>query len=335
MLGAGCGSGGDAPAAPPRDRAAGDHLVTVVTAQRVDLGTDQERPGTLRYRKLVRLYSQEEGRVTRLDLYEGDRVSQDQVLVQLEDDLLRAELDKAGATQAQKRLDLRRLEDLQRKRAASDDEVAQAATALALADADLRLLRVRLGYTRIAAPFPGVITERRVEPGDFVTKNTHLLTLADPESLVAEVYASELILPQVRVGDPARLRVDALGASEHAARVLRIHPELEPASRQGIVELVLTPVPAGARAGQFVRVTLKTESRERLILPFRAMHRDREGEFVWLVTPEEKAARQPVRSGLRAAEGVEILEGLDPGARVITRGFLGLTDGKAVKIVAG
>lgn len=319
---------GQSPVRTPRD-----HLVTVTIAERTPLATTQERPGTLRYRRLVRLFSQEEGRVVELALFEGDRVVQGQIVVRLDDELLRAERDKAQATEAQRRLDLSRLEDLRRKRAASEDEVAQAATALALAQADLRLLETRLGFTRIQAPFAGVITERLVEPGDFVAKNTHLLTLADPGSLVAEVYASELILPDLTVGSPARVRIDALGDQTFGARILRIHPRLEESSRQAIVELALEPVPEGARAGQFVRVTLQAARSERLLVPFRALHRDREGELVWLVGPEGKALRRPVRSGLRIADGVEILEGLAPGDRVITRGFLGLTEGKPVTVV--
>lgn len=101
------------------------------------------------------------------------------------------------------------------------------------------------------------------------------------------------------------------------------------------MELTLDPVPLGARAGQFVRATLNAAQSERLLVPFRALHRDREGEFVWLVGPEGAAQRRPVRSGLRIADGIEILQGLAPGDRVITRGFLGLTEGKPVKVVAG
>lgn len=331
----GCGRSDGTPAPERSTRARSDHLVAVMVAERTPIATIQERPGTLRHRRLVRIFSQEEGRITALDLFEGDQVNEGQTLVRLEDDLLRAERDKALATEAQKRLDLGRLEDLRRKRAASEDEVAQAATALALAEADLRLLETRLGFTRIEAPFTGVITERLVEPGDFVTKNTHLLTLADPGSLVAEVFASELILPQLTVGSPARLRIDALGDQTFEARILRIHPRLEESSRQAIVELALDPVPKGARAGQFVRAILRAAESDRLLVPFRALQRDREGEFVWVVGAEGEAERRPVRSGLRIADGIEILEGLAPGDRVIIRGFLGLTEGKRVKVVTG
>lgn len=318
----------------PSQRPRAEHLVAVAQAALEQTRTIQERPGTLRYRRLVRIHSQEEGRIVALELFEGDQVEQGQTLVRTEDALLRAQLDKAAATEAQSRIDLKRLQDLNRKRAASDDELARAETALAVAEADRRLLETRIGFTRLTAPFAGVIIDRLVEPGDFVTKNTHLLTLADPGSLVAEVYASELILPLLAPGDPAGLQIDALGHESFDARILRIHPRVEESSRQGIVELGLDPIPDGARAGQFVRVRLGGAGRERLLVPYQSLRRDREGEHVWVVDTAGKAQRRAVRSGLRVGDGIEIRSGLEPGDQVVTRGFLGLSVGKAVKLVA-
>lgn len=328
----GCGETNNAKD-PGEKRPTSPHLVTAITAEQGPVAVHHERPGSLRFRRLVRIFSQEEGRITELAVFEGDLVAQGDPLVHLEDDLLRAQLDKARATKKQKELDLERQEGLRKKRAVSEDELAQARTALAVAEAEERLLETRLAFTRIHAPFAGVITARRVEPGDFVAKNSHLLTLADPGSLVAEVYASELVLPRVNLGDPVSLRIDALGAARFEGKVLRVHPSLAQNSRQAIVEVAMDPIPEGARAGQFVRATLSTAAVDRLLVPFRAVRRDRDGEFLWILNQTGKAARRPVRTGLRITDRIEILEGLEPGERVVTRGFLGLADGKAVQVV--
>jgi RND family efflux transporter MFP subunit len=330
---AGCSPDADPPSAAGPERPVTEHLVAAITVEPASTTGSHERPGSLRYRRQVRIFSQEEGRITDLALFEGDQVRQGDVLIELDDDLLRAELDRARATLAEAELDVQRLDDLVKRRAASDAELSQARTAAAVAQADVRLLETRLAFTRILAPFDGVIIERLVEPGDFVGKNTHLLSIADPESLVAEVYASELILPRVSVGDPARLRIDALGTAVFPARILRIHPRLEQSSRQGIVELTLEETPPGATAGQFVRVTLETAAVERLLVPFRALRRDRGGEFVWLITDEGQATRRAVRSGLQVADRIEILDGLQTGEQIVTRGFLGLSEGKMVKVI--
>jgi len=332
LLLTGCGAddkGGHA----RRQRPSRDHLVTVFTAERAPVAARHEHPGSLRFRRLVRIHSQEEGRIIELEVFEGDLVAQGNLLVRLEDDLLRAQLDKARATKRQKQLDLQRQEGLRSRRAVSEDELAQARTALTVAQAEERLLETRLAFTRIRAPFTGVITERQVEPGDFVTKNSHLLTLADPASLVAEVYASELILPRLEPGDPVELRIDALGPERFEGQILRIHPALARTSRRAVVEVAMDPIPAGARAGQFVRATLGIGAIYRLLVPFRAVRRDREGEFLWLLGDGNQVERRPVRTGLRITDRIEILEGLEPGERVVTRGFLGLAEGKMVQIV--
>ncbi len=163
--------------------------------------------------------------------------------MQLDDALLRAQLDKAGAGSRQARLDLKRIEGLIKKRAVSKDELSRTTTALDIARAEQRMLDIRVGYTRITAPFSGVVTERLMEPGDIASKNSHLLTLTDPQSLVMEIHVSELLLPHVAQGDLVSVRIDALGDDNHKGRIQRIHPELDAVTRQGRVEVALDPVP--------------------------------------------------------------------------------------------
>lgn len=69
-------------------------------------------------------------------------------------------------------------------------------------------------------------------------------------------------------------------------------------------------------------------------MPFRALRRDRNGEFLWLLGDEKKAVRRPVHTGVRITDRIEILEGLESGERVVTRGFSGLAEGKQVQVVA-
>ncbi|WP_462321793.1 efflux RND transporter periplasmic adaptor subunit [Halochromatium sp.] len=314
-------------------RPAAEHLVTAITAERTSVSVPHERPGSLRLRRLVRLHSQEEGRITELEVFEGDAVEQGQPLIRLDDDLLRAELDAARATAAQERLDLKRLEGLAGRGGASEDEIAQARTAVAVAEAQVRVLETRLAFTEISAPFAGLIIARLAEPGDFVTKNTHLLSIADPASLIAEVLVSELVLPELTVGDPVQIRIDALGGLTVPGRILRIHPRLSEIGRQAKVEIAFDQIPAGARDGQFIRVRFESRGIPRLMVPFRALRQDRDGPFVWIMDEAGKAQRQAVETGVRITDQVEIVAGLEPGTQVITRGFLGLAADDEVRAI--
>jgi multidrug efflux pump subunit AcrA (membrane-fusion protein) len=95
----------------------------------------------------------------------------------------------------------------------------------------------------------------------------------------------------------------------------------------GTVEVALDPIPQGARSGQLSRVTLQSANRDRITIPFNALQRDSEGEFVYTLDETRRAQRTPVKSGLRIADRVEILEGLVADEQVITKGFLHLEPG--------
>ena len=239
----------------------------------------------------------------------------------------------AVATRRQARVDLKRLESLVPRKLASDDELARARTALELAKAEEALLRTRLGRTVIQAPFEGVISERLREPGDVVPLHSHILTLVDPSSLKARVEVSETALAGIASGTPVKMRIDALGDQLHDGEVLRVHPTIDPETRHGTIEVSLKPAPPGALPGQFCRIVLESHAIDRRSVPISALRRDMQGEYVFRVGAEGDARRIAVQTGLQFGDRIEIIEGLSIGDQVVTKGFLGLSDGKRVRAV--
>lgn len=308
------------------------HLVEVVPVTRKEVAYSTTLTGTLHARRQVRLFNQEEGRIDEFPVFEGDRVRKGDLLLRLDARLLRAEMQKAAATLEQARTDLRRIESVVAKRLAAEEELARARTAVHVAEAEVDLLRTRLEYTELRAPFDGVVTARLAEPGDVAPRHTHLISLADPESLFTELNVSELLMPALTPGDAVDVRIDALGDATGEGRIARIHPTVNANTRQGTVEVNLTRIPPGAAAGQLCRITLRTRISERQMVPFAALRRDPEGEYVFVVDGEERAERRGVRSGLRLGDQVEVLEGVQTGEEVVVRGFLGLNSGMRVRL---
>jgi membrane fusion protein (multidrug efflux system) len=316
----------------------GPHLVEVAPVDEGALRSVDVFTGSLRHRQTVRIFTQEEGRIVAMPYFEGDRISAGTLIARLDDSLLTAELIKARALSREAEVNLKRLRRLRASRAVAEDELLRGATELEVTKAEQSVLESRLGYTSIAAPFDGVVSARLAEPGDFVDRNTHIMSIANPSSLVTELSVSEMVLPHVKAGDQVSVKIDALGDRPFPGRVLRVHPELNQRTRRGIVEAELAPVPQGARAGQFARIEFATEALDRKIIPFAAVRLDREGEFVFRVgssvdAKPSKVASVRVRTGRRLGDKVEVLDGLETGDRVVVRGFLGLNDGKPVKVV--
>ncbi|MGB5606032.1 MAG: efflux RND transporter periplasmic adaptor subunit [Gammaproteobacteria bacterium] len=310
-----------------------DHLVETAPVVIDNLSVVRTRTGTLRARREVRVFTQEEGRITQLPFYEGDAIKQGDVLVRLDDTLIRAQLGRASATRKQAEHDAERLKKLIARKVVTEDEYTRALTAVDVARADEQVLKARLGYMTIRSPLDGVVRERFSDAGNIAERHQHLLTIYDPSSLLTELPVSELVMPYISGGDIARVHIDALGDQVHAGQITRIFPGLDPLTRRGTIEVELQPVPAGAAPGQLCRVELNTHAARRKVIPFSALRRDDMGEYVFILDTAGKAQRVDVQSGLRLAEKIEILEGLEAGDQVITKGFLGLVTGKEVKPV--
>lgn len=308
------------------------HLVKTTTVNLESLITSAVYTGSLRAQRLVRIFTQEEGRITGLPYYPGDLIETDTLLVQLDDALLRAQLDKAIATHQQSRVNVQRLQKLANRQLVSAEELLRAQTEQEIARAEEHILRTRLTYTQIKAPFAGIVTARLAEPGDVVAENTQVLTIIDPASLVIDVYVSERLFSQLSLKDKVSVRIDALGTESFNGFISRLHPTIDLHTRLGIAEITLNPLPKEAREGQFCRVTIEAQMKPRLTIPYSALRRDPEGEYVFLVDTEQKAQRQAVRSGLRLADKVEVIEGLTRGQVIIVKGFLGLQNGDTVQI---
>lgn len=307
-------------------------LVEIAAVEYQQEGQTITRSGTLRADRQVKLITEEEGRIAALPVHEGDRVSKGELLLQLNDTQLKAELKKARAQRKQAALDVRRLERLQSSRVVSEDELARARTARDVAQAEEDLLRIRLDNTRITAPFDGVISARLAEPGDAVARFTHVLTLTDDKTLLAALPVSELVLPSLATKDTVTLTLDALGDARLQGHILRIHPTVDPVTRQGTVEVVLNDPPPEARPGQLARLTLQLRPQPRLTVPFPALRRDTQGEYVFRYDNDGAVHHTPVISGLHLGERIEIVSGLNQGQQVVINGFLGLADGMKIRL---
>lgn len=268
------------------------------------------------------------GRVRQVRVEEGARVRAGQVLIELEEDELRAALRQAQATQAQAAATRRNArEELARVQALvaqgfvtasrADDarravDVAQAQEGAALAAVDVA--RARLAQARIVAPTAARVLTRHVEPGQIVQAGKSLLSLAleGPTQLVAAV--DERFLAQLQLGQRADVVADAYPQQRFAARVSALAPAIDP--QRGAVEVRLDlegALPPFLREDLTMSVEVETGRREQaLVLPLAAL---REGDAVWVVDDARLQSR-PVRLGLRTLQSVEVLQGLVAGEQV-------------------
>jgi membrane fusion protein (multidrug efflux system) len=280
----------------------------------------------------VKIFNQVEGLIIEINAFQSDTVEKDQIIIKLDSQLVKAKLKKADITFKQAALDLKRIKQLKQKRIASDEVVARAQTALELAKAEKTVLQTQFEYTQIKAPFSGVISNRFKEPGDVVAKYSHILTLADTTKLKAKINLSEMLLANIKVGNEIALKVDALGSKIYSAVISRVYPSIDEATRQGTFEILIKEPPAQAKPGQLCRVLVKGQTTARLHVPLAAIKHNTNGSYVYKVV-KNKTVLTKVSTGIQAGKDIEITQGLNETDIIITKGFIGLSNGKQVTVI--
>ena len=200
------------------------------------------------------------------------------------------------------------------------------------------------GFRKIVAPFAGTITDRRVDPGAFISPasggnaaaQNALVTLMDFRTVRLQVLVPEAEAALVHKGQPVKATFDGLpGRAPVEATVSRTAGVLEESSKTILIEADL-PNPKGEiRPGMFASVRVGVERHaDVLLVPSDAVVPEKTAAFVFVVA-DGKAQRVAVKIGFNDGKNVEIVSGLAAEQRVILVGKLTLTPGQAVNVVEG
>ncbi|HKB55610.1 MAG TPA: efflux RND transporter periplasmic adaptor subunit, partial [Ramlibacter sp.] len=274
---------------------------------------------------------------------EGQRVRLGDVLVVLDDAQQRAALDRAQAAIRAAQQDvaaaeadyglaqstLNRYQGLYDKKSVSphefDEVQAHAKAAAARRDAAQAGLgqaraaeaqaQAMLSYTRIRAPFDGVVTAKNVDPGTLASPGVPLLTVEDTRRFRLDATVDESDLRFVKPGAATAVVVEAAGG-ELAGKVAQIVPAADPASRTFVVKIEL-PGNAQLRSGLFGRAHFSRGARDSIVVPGTAVLDRGQMKSVYVVGADGMIDMRFITLGQRTGDKVEVLSGLTGGERLI------------------
>jgi len=293
--------------------------------------------GTVHASETAQLAPQMMGTVLSVNVHEGDTVRTGQVLAAIDAAQAQAGVERAKAAVAAAQQEvaaaesdralaestLKRYNTLFERRSVSPqeyDEVKarlQAATARAQAaasgrtqaDAALAQANTALGYTHIRAPFDGVVTERRADPGAMATPGVPLLTVDATGKFRLEVSVDEGSLRYVKMGTSVPVSLDAYPDQPLQGRVVQILPAADPASRSFTVKIELPKLPI-VRSGLSARASFPRGERDAVLIPRTAVVRRGSLHAVYVVGLGELAQLRYVTLGAANGNEVEVLSGL-------------------------
>jgi len=201
------------------------------------------------------------------------------------------------------------------------------------AKADAANAEVFLSYTRILSPIDGIVTAKPADLGQMASPGIHLLTVEDESLYRLEALVEESRIGRIRMGDPVRVSIDALGQKPMEGRVSEIVPALDPASRSYIIKIDLRTHDSSTlfRSGLFGKVRFNTGTKKVLTVPVQSVLERGQLTFVYVVDPAMVAHMRLIQTGKTYGDRVEVLSGLSEGDQVILEPLSAVKDGAAVE----
>lgn len=308
-------------------------VAKVTTATLVE---DVNAAGTLRSNESVVLRPEVSGRITRLNFQDGQPVKKGQVLIAFDAAVNQAEVQQAKAELNIARANFERNADLAKQKFISERARDESLANVQVLEAKLALAQARLSKLEIRAPFSGVVGIRNVSVGDYVKDGTDLVNLEDISSVKVDFRVPERYVDLVQPGQPIEVQVDALPGKPFSAKVDAVDPLVDSSGRSALLRGRIANPEGKLKPGMFARVKLiLAERQDALMIPEEAIVPQGGKVTVWKVV-DGKAVLTEVKTGLRRAAKVEILQGLQAGDTVVTAGQIRLSkDGTPVRIVQG
>jgi RND family efflux transporter MFP subunit len=345
---AGCG-GEEAPRLAAASLEAAPIPVASVTVVRESIVEPVLGTGTIAAHKTTDVGPRVSGIIDAIHVAVGDRVEEGDPLfrtrpVDYEIRVREAEsalrLARANAQKAER--DLERIQTLHGETVASDERLDAVRTAYEMAaaqrgqaEAALAQARQNLADTVVRAPYRGVITRRFVDEGamlsTMMTAGNAVVQIMKMDVVAAIVQLPEAHLARVRLGTPGVVRVDGIERA-YQAKVDILNDRVDAVSRSFEVRLAIENADYALKPGLFAELELHPEPREATLLERAALLGGEDTTYVFVLA-DGRAARRPLRVRELDAARVEVIEGLEPGERVLLGPNLTqLVDGSPVAV---
>ncbi len=292
----------------------------------------------------AQLASQVMGTITRVNVHEGDHVRRGEVLIAIDEAQQRAAyasanaglqasqegIAAADADYALAEATMKRYQMLYDKKSVSPQEYDEVKTKLAAAkarrdashagrtqaEAGVSQASTAMGFTKIRAPFDGLVIAKLADVGAMAAPGVPLLLVEDPSHFRLEASVDESKMGAVRMEEEAPVVIDALGDQAITGKVVQIVPAADPASRTFTVKIDLPPNPQ-IRSGLFGRARFPRGQRESVVIPQTAVVHRGQLQAVYVVGKDRLASLRYVTLGTPSAQQVEVLSGLEAGDQVV------------------
>ncbi|NJN42461.1 MAG: efflux RND transporter periplasmic adaptor subunit [Flammeovirgaceae bacterium] len=287
--------------------------------------------GTVTANESLEIKSEVSGKITSILFQEGKKVAKGNILVQINDEEIAAQLQKERHNQKLNQSIEFRQRALLKKDAISQEEYDNALNRVNTTRADISLLETQLARTKIRAPFDGIIGLRNVSEGAYVTPNLVIATLYNTSPAKIEFSVPGRYSTQITAGKKIKFTIES-DDQVFEGEVYAIEPHIDPVTRTLKIRALANNQEGKLIPGQFVKVELILETIEdALLIPTETVIPEQGGKKVFIVK-NSRCMEAKIETGLRTDTHLEVISGLSAQDTLITTGILQLREGMALDI---
>ena len=302
--------------------------VEVVTAPVRDVAQESTYSSSVEAYATNNIMPQTGARIRKINVEVGDYVVKGQVLAEMD----RFQLEQLELQIQNDEVEYARLKGLFEEGGVSQSDFEAAELGYKVRKTNYQNL---LENTVLRSPINGYVTARNFDVGDMFAMSAPLFTVQQVVPVKLLVGISENEYTKVKKGDVVSLTVDALPGRTFSGKVNRLYPTINPATHTFNVEVVVPNADRALRPGMFARVTVNFGINRRIVLPDRCIVKQ-EGtgqRFVYLLREDDTVRYVPVTLGRHIGSEYEVVEGVQEGETVVSKGQAALKDGVKVQVL--
>ncbi|MDR1057088.1 MAG: efflux RND transporter periplasmic adaptor subunit [Coxiellaceae bacterium] len=308
-------------------------VVETVTVQTASYPEEISSTGTLISRPGIIVKPEISGRITKIYFKSGDVVKEGTSLIEINPDIIKAQLLEAESTLKLSQLNFTRSSVLYKTHDISKADFDQAQANISSAQARVDNLKAVLRQTTVFAPFGGALGLSQVSVGDYVNAGQDIVSLQTIDPLKVDFTIPELYQSKVTLNQKVLLKTDAYPGETFNGTVEAIESLINQSNRTLSVRANVPNENPKLKSGGFVEVTLQFSTQHLIMIPQTAVIYTADGCYVFKVV-NGKAEKIKVVLGIKDSDKVVIASGLKDGDIVITSGQMKVQPGIPV-ILAG
>jgi RND family efflux transporter MFP subunit len=307
--------------------------VTVATVSRQQLSEDLSLVGTIAANNDVAIVSETQGKVTAVFAKVGDYKEAGSSLIQVDDELKRAEYEKAEVNYERAKKDSERFASLREQHAATEVQKENAWQAFKIAEAQFITARRQYRDTRITTPISGVVSARNVDVGSMVQDKMVVANVVDISTLKVKLNVAELDAFKLRAGDNVEVTTDVYPGVSFRGRISTISAKADEGHTYPVEVTLPNSREHPLRAGMFGRVSFNSVQRSpTLAIPRESLVGSMKQPQVFVVEGDRARLRNIV-VGDESGNAIIVLSGLKDGESVVASGQNNLKDSVAVDVL--